>query len=30
MKKSILIAVLTASMATSAFAQWKQNQDKVG
>ena len=23
MKKSILIAVLTASMATSAFAQWK-------
>lgn len=29
MKKSILIAVLTASMATSAFAQWKPAGDKI-
>lgn len=29
MKKSILIAVLTASIATSAFAQWKPAGDKI-
>ena len=29
MKKSILIAVLTASIATSAFAQWKTAGDKI-
>ena len=29
MKKSILIAVLTASIATSAFAQWKPAGDSL-